>query len=134
MILFLGGLSGFTTLSPQFMSRLAHPWLLTGQPTVLQVSEKVVVDKLPRSLPRGHRQAVGMQNPESLSELVQTLELTEAAQAWDIREKAGVGSKRWGYMMSPCPPPTNPNPGFIVHHAISSGVPERRVRIVLSVQ
>lgn len=33
------------------LSRLAHLWLITGQSKVLQVAEKVVIDKLLRSLP-----------------------------------------------------------------------------------
>uniref|UniRef100_A0A9J7ZY96 Integrase catalytic domain-containing protein n=1 Tax=Cyprinus carpio carpio TaxID=630221 RepID=A0A9J7ZY96_CYPCA len=47
------------------LSRLAQHWLLAGGPTVHQVAERVMVDRLLRALPRPLRQAAGMRNPKS---------------------------------------------------------------------
>ncbi len=61
------------------LSRLAQHWLLDGNPTATQVAERVVIDRLLCALPRSHRQAVGMRNPTTTTELVEAIELAEAA-------------------------------------------------------
>lgn len=114
-----------------------------------------MVDKLLRSLPQVHRKAVGMQNPVTKCELVQGVELAEVAQAQDIGKRARGFPRRVPSDRRPLegtsrpvgrpvmigprdePMPTDPNPsevwawlaGCIVHRAIPSGAPERRVRI-----
>ncbi|XP_051502548.1 uncharacterized protein LOC127411191 isoform X2 [Myxocyprinus asiaticus] len=70
------------------LSRLACLWLLSGQPTPVQVAERVVVDKFLLSLPRMQQRAVGMRNPETLAALVEAVELAEATQALGGRERA----------------------------------------------
>ncbi len=68
------------------LTRLGQHWLMDGAPTAAQVTERVVVDRLLRALPRPHRQAVGMRNPTTTLELVEAIELAEAAH----RREAGV--------------------------------------------
>lgn len=65
------------------LSKLAQLWLLSGNPTAGQVAESVVVDCLLRALPRVHRKAVSMRNPATLADLIEAVELVEAAQARD---------------------------------------------------
>ncbi|XP_058646974.1 uncharacterized protein LOC131549143 [Onychostoma macrolepis] len=62
------------------LSRLARHWLLAGDPSAAQVADRVVVDRLLRALPRPIRQAAGMRNPLTVGELVDAIELAEAAQ------------------------------------------------------
>uniref|UniRef100_A0A8C1NT83 Gypsy retrotransposon integrase-like protein 1 n=2 Tax=Cyprinus carpio TaxID=7962 RepID=A0A8C1NT83_CYPCA len=70
------------------LSRLAQHWLLAGGPTVHQVAERVVVDRLLRALPRPLRLAAGMRNPANVDELVEAIELAEATQHREIGERA----------------------------------------------
>ncbi|KAL1250905.1 hypothetical protein QQF64_018701 [Cirrhinus molitorella] len=70
------------------LSRLAQHWLLAGGPSATQVAERVVVDKLLRALPRTLRQAAGMRNPTTVGELVEAVELAEAAQHREAGERA----------------------------------------------
>ncbi len=70
------------------LSRLARHWLLDGEPTAAQVAERVVIDRFLRALPRSHRQAVGMRNPNTVAELVEAVELADAAQHRDAGERA----------------------------------------------
>uniref|UniRef100_A0A9J7YCJ2 Gypsy retrotransposon integrase-like protein 1 n=1 Tax=Cyprinus carpio carpio TaxID=630221 RepID=A0A9J7YCJ2_CYPCA len=70
------------------LSRLAQHWLLAGGPTVHQVAERVVVDRLLRALPRPLRQAAGMRNPTNVDELVEAIELAEATQHREVGERA----------------------------------------------
>uniref|UniRef100_A0A9J7Z3Y3 Retropepsins domain-containing protein n=1 Tax=Cyprinus carpio carpio TaxID=630221 RepID=A0A9J7Z3Y3_CYPCA len=64
------------------LTRLAHHWLLTGGPSAHKVAERVVIDRLLRAL----RQAAGMRNPTDLDELVEAIELAEAAQHREVGE------------------------------------------------
>uniref|UniRef100_A0A9J7XPR1 Gypsy retrotransposon integrase-like protein 1 n=1 Tax=Cyprinus carpio carpio TaxID=630221 RepID=A0A9J7XPR1_CYPCA len=70
------------------LTRLAHHWLLTGGPSAHKVAERVVIDRLLRALPRALRQAAGMRNPTDLDELVEAIELAEAAQHREVGERA----------------------------------------------
>ncbi len=65
----------------------ARHWLLAGGPTASQVAEHVVIDKLLRALPRPLRQAAGMRNPLTIGELVEAIELEDAAQHSDAGER-----------------------------------------------
>ncbi len=67
------------------LSRLAQHWLMVGTPTAAQ--ERVVIDRLLRALPRVFRQAVGMGNPTTTSELVEAIELAEAAHRREAGER-----------------------------------------------
>ncbi len=69
------------------LTRLAQHWLMDGAPTAAQVRERVVVDRLLRALPRPHRQAVGMRNPTTTLELVEAIELAEAAHRREAGER-----------------------------------------------
>ncbi len=57
--------------------RLAQHWLLDGEPTAAF-----------RALPRTHRQEIGMRNPTTVAELVEAVELAEAAQHRDAGKRA----------------------------------------------
>ena len=70
------------------LSRLARHWLPGGEPTAAQVVERVVVDRFLRALPRTPRQAVGMRNPTTITELVEAVELADAAQQRDTGEQS----------------------------------------------
>ncbi len=70
------------------LSRLAQHWLMDGAPTAAQVTERVVIHHLLRALPRTHRQAVGMRNPTTTLELVEAIELAEAAHCHEAGERA----------------------------------------------
>ncbi len=67
------------------LSLLSQHWLLTGDPSATQVTERVVVDRFLRALPRPLWQAACMRNPQTIGELVEAIELAEATQ----RRKAG---------------------------------------------
>ncbi len=64
------------------LSRLSQHWLLAGDPSATQVTERVVVDRFLHALPRPLRQAAGMRNPQTFGELVEAIELAEATQGW----------------------------------------------------
>ncbi len=66
------------------LTRLMKHWLLEGAPSASQVAECLVIDRLPRS----QRQAVGMKNPTTTLELVEAIELADAAQSRDVGERA----------------------------------------------
>ncbi len=70
------------------LMRLAQHWLLEGSLSASQVAERVVVDRFLRALLRSHRQAVGMRSPTTTSELVEAIELADAAQQRDAGERA----------------------------------------------
>ncbi|KAL1253020.1 hypothetical protein QQF64_017713, partial [Cirrhinus molitorella] len=135
------------------LSRLARHWLLSGDPTVSQVAERVVIDRLLRALPRSHRQAVGMRNPTNLGELVEAVELADAAQRQEAGERAPpfpqrVVQERRPLEGAPRPvsrpaapaPPDEPMPtepprsrawlaGCSVHRAPPGGAPRVEVRV-----
>ncbi|XP_058623248.1 uncharacterized protein LOC131534412 [Onychostoma macrolepis] len=69
------------------LSRLAQHWLMVGTPTAAQVTDRVVVDRLLRALPRSVRPAVGMRSPTTTSELVEAIELAEAAHRREAGER-----------------------------------------------
>ncbi len=73
---------------PPSLFHLAQYWLLDGEPTAAQIAERVVVNRLLRALPRTHSQAVGMWNPATIDELVEAMELADAAQHRDAGEQA----------------------------------------------
>ncbi len=137
------------------LSRLARHWLLDGEPTAAQVAERVVIDRFLRALPRSHRQAVGMRNPNTVAELVEAVELADAAQHRD------AGGRAWPFprrvvqerrvpegtsrpVARPAAPvqkdepmptadPTSPAQtwlaGCIVHQDLPAGAPEAEVKI-----
>ncbi|KAL1282690.1 hypothetical protein QQF64_001493 [Cirrhinus molitorella] len=135
------------------LSRLARHWLLFGDPTASQVAERVVIDRLLRALPRSHRQAVGMRNPTNLGELVEAVELADAAQRREAGERAPpfprrVVQERRPLEGPPRPvsrpaapaPPDEPMPtepprsrawlaGCSVHRAPPGGAPRVEVRV-----
>ncbi|KAL0184751.1 hypothetical protein M9458_020447, partial [Cirrhinus mrigala] len=137
------------------LTRLAHHWLLEGEPTALQVAEKVVIDRMLRALPRSFRQAVGMRNPGTVRQLVEAIELVEAAHRREAGERAppiprrGVQEQRapegtWRRSNRPAGPsprdepmPTEPQSspvkswlaGCIVHQAIPQGAPTAAVKL-----
>ncbi|KAL1279885.1 hypothetical protein QQF64_014485 [Cirrhinus molitorella] len=135
------------------LSRLARHWLLFGDPTASQVAERVVIDRLLRALPRSHRQAVGMRNPTNLGELVEAVELADAAQRREAGERAPpfprrVVQERRPLEGAPRPvsrpaapaPPDEPMPteppcsrawlaGCSVHRAPPGGAPRVEVRV-----
>ncbi|XP_026116332.1 uncharacterized protein LOC113094960 [Carassius auratus] len=137
------------------LTRLAHLWLLHDGPTVAQVAERVVIDRLLRALPRHYRRLVNMRNPSSLAELMEAVELAEASFApeagdrvattprktkLDRRQAEGTSRPVNGPVV-PAPGQTDepmptepPSPGgrvwkagCIVHRAVPQGAPERTV-------
>ncbi|KAI2647663.1 Retrovirus-related Pol polyprotein [Labeo rohita] len=70
------------------LAQLAHHWLLTGNPTVIQVAERVIIDRFLRALPPAARRAVSMRNPSTVAELVESIELAEAVHHRDPGERA----------------------------------------------
>ncbi len=60
---------------------------MVGTPTAAQVTERVVIDRLLWALPRVFRQAVGMRNPTTTLELVEAIELAEAAHRREAGER-----------------------------------------------
>ncbi len=137
------------------LTRLAQHWLMDGVPTAAQVTERVVVDRLLRALPRSHRQAVGMRNPTTTLELVEAIELAEAAHRCEAGERVPPFTRRvvpeqrapegisWpmGRTAAPEPRdesmPTAPSPptahpwlaGCVLHQDPPVGAPEAEVRI-----
>lgn len=139
------------------LAQLVKHWLLPNQATAAEVVERVTVDRLLRSLPRPHRQAVGLTNPTRLAELVEAVELSEASLAKDsgeravpftrrgiTREQQGVdgtykpvslAAPRGAQQDEPMPTETNPPEGrtwmagCIVHQTVPDGTPEQEVRI-----
>lgn len=61
------------------LTLLEYLWLLTGEPSATQVAEKVVIDRLLRSLPRRFRTIVSMRGPTTIREVVKAVELAEDA-------------------------------------------------------
>ncbi len=137
------------------LTRLAQHWLMDGAPTAAQVTERVVVDRLLRALPRSHRQVVGMRNPTTTLELVEAIELAEAAHRRDAGERVppfprrvvpeqrtpeGI-SRPMSRTAAPEPRdesmPTAPSPptahpwlaGCVLHQDPPVGAPEAEVRI-----
>ncbi len=137
------------------LTRLAQHWLLEGSPSAGQVAERVVVDRFLRALPRSHRQAVGMKNPTTTAELVEAIELADAAQQRDAGERAPPFPRRVVQerrapegtqrpLSRPGPPsprdepmPTEAPPGpartwlagCIIHRDLPAGAPEVDVRV-----
>ncbi|KAI2666719.1 Retrovirus-related Pol polyprotein [Labeo rohita] len=74
--------------------RLARLWLLDGSPSASQVVERVVMDHLVRALPRTHRQAVSMRNPATLWDVVEAIELAEAAHHREPGERVPPYTRR----------------------------------------
>ncbi|XP_073707405.1 uncharacterized protein gabrb3 isoform X2 [Garra rufa] len=70
------------------LMRLAEHWLLENSPSPAQVVEKVVVDRVLRALPRSMKQAAGMKGPRTLAELVDAVELADAAFHREAGERA----------------------------------------------
>ncbi|KAL1282357.1 hypothetical protein QQF64_001160 [Cirrhinus molitorella] len=68
--------------------RLAQHWLLDGNPSAEYVVERVVVDRFLRALPRTYRQAVGMRNPNTVLDVVEAVELADAAHQRESGERA----------------------------------------------
>ncbi len=137
------------------LTRLARHWLLAGGPTANQVAERVVIDKFLRALPRSLRQAAGMRNPLTIGELVEAIELADAAQHRDAGERvppfprrvvqerrAPEGTSRPvsrpavpGPQDEPMPtePPRSPNrawlAGCAVHHEPPGAAPRAEVKV-----
>ncbi|KAL0181204.1 hypothetical protein M9458_023610 [Cirrhinus mrigala] len=70
------------------LARLTQRWLLDGNPTAGQVAERGTIDRLLRALPPSTRRAVGMRNHTTLTELVESIELAEAAHQRKPGERA----------------------------------------------
>ncbi|XP_058623918.1 uncharacterized protein LOC131534852 [Onychostoma macrolepis] len=135
------------------LTRLARHWLLEEAPTATQVMERVVIDRFLRALPRSHRQAVGMRNPTSTLELVEAVELADAAQQREAGERVPPFPRRVGQERRagghprhrvgrrplrrdepmPTEPPTPPAwtwlAGCIVHRDLPDGAPEAKVKV-----
>ncbi|KAI7813969.1 hypothetical protein IRJ41_005290 [Triplophysa rosa] len=137
------------------LTRLGHLWLLTGDPSAFQVAERVVFDRLLRSLPRRYRTAVSMRGPTTIREVVEAMELAEASAARDARERAAATPRRVNPIWRPAEgtsrpvhrpgistPPDEPMPtepasagppawlaGCAVHQTVPSGAPRRTVRV-----
>ncbi len=137
------------------LTRLAHHWLLGGVPSAAQVAERVVIDRLLRALPRAQRQAVGMRNPTTMLELVEAIELADAAQQRDAGERAPPFPRRVGQERRapegiprhqsrpavpsprdepmPTEPPAPPARTWladcVVHQDLPAGAPETEVKI-----
>ncbi|KAL1258013.1 hypothetical protein QQF64_011257 [Cirrhinus molitorella] len=137
------------------LMRLAQHWLLSGGPSASQVAERVVIDRLLRALPRPIRQAAGMQNPTTIGELVEAIELAEATQQREAGERAPPFPRRVvqerrtpegtfkpvsrpaapGPQDEPMPtvPPRSPQrtwlTGCIVHRDPPAGAPRAEVKI-----
>ncbi len=119
------------------LTRLAHHWLLDGVPSAAQVAERVVIDRLLRALPRAHRQAVGMRNPTTTLELVEAIELADAAQQRDAGERAPPFPRRVGqerrapegiprHQSRPAVPSPRDEP---MHQDLPAGAPVTEVKI-----
>ncbi|XP_073804753.1 uncharacterized protein [Danio rerio] len=76
------------------LSRLGRLWLLGGDPTAVQVAEKLVIEKMMRALPRRLRTLTSMRNPDSLAALVEAVELAEAHVARETGERAALPPRR----------------------------------------
>ncbi len=137
------------------LTRLAQHWLMEGAPTAALVTERIIVDRLLRALPRTHRQAVGMRNPTTTLELVEAIELAEAAHRSEAGERVPPFSRRVvpeqrapegisrpiGRTAAPEPRdesmPTAPSPpkahtwlaGCVLHQEPPMGAPEAEVKI-----
>ncbi len=137
------------------LTRLAQHWLMDGAPTASQVMERVIIDHLLRALPRTHRLAVGMRNPTTTLELVEAIELAEAAYRREAGERVppfprrvvpeqrapeGI-SRPIDRTAAPEPQdesmPTAPSPpkartwlaGCVLHQELPVGAPEAEIRI-----
>ncbi len=128
---------------------------MDGASTAAQVTERVVIDRLLRALPRTHRQAVGMRNPTTTLELVEAIELAEAAHRREAGERAppfprrvvpeqrvpeGI-SRQIDRTAGPNPPdesmptaPPSPHArtwlaGCVLHQDLPTGAPEAMIKI-----
>lgn len=136
------------------LTRLSQHWLL-GNPSAAQVAERVVVDRFLRALPCALRQAAGMRNPQTTGELVEAIELAEAAQRREAGERAlpfprrvyqeqrtlestprTVGRPAVPIMNDepmPTEPPCSPNrawlAGCVVHQEPPPEAPKARVKV-----
>ncbi|KAL1252488.1 hypothetical protein QQF64_017181 [Cirrhinus molitorella] len=70
------------------LMRIVQHWLLDGSPSASQVAEWVVIDRFQRALPQFMRQVVSMQDPKMVLELVEAIELADAAFQRDTGERA----------------------------------------------
>ncbi|XP_056313748.1 uncharacterized protein LOC130229132 [Danio aesculapii] len=137
------------------LSRLGRLWLLGGDPSGVQVAEKVVVEKLLRALPRRLRGLTSMRNPGSLAALVEAVELAEALVARDAGERAALPPRKahppWRLVEGtsrpvsrpavpspldepmPTEPPVHSTPawlaGCVVHRTIPPEAPSRKVSL-----
>uniref|UniRef100_A0A9J7Z5P0 Gypsy retrotransposon integrase-like protein 1 n=1 Tax=Cyprinus carpio carpio TaxID=630221 RepID=A0A9J7Z5P0_CYPCA len=128
---------------------------MDGDPTAAQVMERVVIDCLLRALPRVHRQAVAMRNPGTTLELVEAVELAEAARSREVGERAPPfprrvvqGQRAPKGILQPIGRPTGPGPrgepmptehtsnpvrtwlaGCILHQNLPVGAPEAMVKV-----
>ncbi|KAL1265361.1 hypothetical protein QQF64_003388 [Cirrhinus molitorella] len=66
------------------LTRLGWQW----DPRLVTSAERVVINHLLRALPRPLQQAAGMRNPTTIGELVEAVELAEAAQHREAGERA----------------------------------------------
>ncbi|KAL0199468.1 hypothetical protein M9458_008008, partial [Cirrhinus mrigala] len=137
------------------LARLTQHWLLDGNPTAGQVAERVTIDRLLRALPPSTRRAVGMRNPTTLSELVESIELAEVAHHCETGERAPLFPQRVVQerrpqegTSRPVPRPAAPGPadepmptedatppsrtwlaGCVLHHELPQGAPRLEVRL-----
>lgn len=134
------------------LTRFAHLWLLYDGPAAARVTERVVIDRLLRALPRHYRRLENMRGPSSLAELMEAVELAEASFAPDAGERAAAPPRRAkldrrlvegtsrpiSRLAAPAPvqvdepmPTEPPSPGArawkascIVHQTVPQGAPE----------
>ncbi len=100
-------------------------------PKAAQVTERVVIDRLLRALPRVFHQAVGMRNPTTTSELVEAIELAEAAHRREAGERVpALGQRAPEGISRPIDRTAAPEPqDKSMHQELPKGAPTAEIKI-----